>query len=139
MVESCMVLGLLGICSIEDIKSREIGVYKIYLSGIIGVLLHLFLGRKSVYSILGGMLIGFILLIVGKLAGESIGAGDGLILMDTGIFLGSADNFRLLCGGIFLAGVAALILLLFFRKNRKYELPFIPFLLVTYVGMLRCG
>ena len=66
MVESCMVLGLLGICSIEDIKSREIGVYKIYLSGIIGVLLHLFLGRKSVYSILGGMLIGFILLIVGK-------------------------------------------------------------------------
>ena len=139
MVESCMVLGLLGICSIEDIKSREIGVYKIYLSGIIGVLLHLFLGRKSVYSILGGMLIGFILLIVGKLVGESIGAGDGLILMDTGIFLGSADNFRLLCGGIFLAGVAALILLLFFRKNRKYELPFIPFLLVTYVGMLICG
>ena len=103
MVESCMVLGLLGICSIEDIKSREIGVYKIYLSGIIGVLLHLFLGRKSVYSILGGMLIGLVLLIVGKLAGGSIGAGDGLILMDTGILLGSADNFRLLCGGVFLA------------------------------------
>lgn len=139
MVESCMVLGLLGVCSWEDMKSKEVDVYKIYLFGIIGILWHLFGDGKTVYSILGGMLIGVAFLILGKFTNGSIGAGDGLILIDTGILLGSTENFKLLCGGIFLAGIAALILLVFFQKNRKYEMPFIPFLLVTYVGMLLCS
>lgn len=139
MIESCLVLGLLGVCSIEDIKSREIGVYKIYFLGILGILLHIFSRKISVYSILGGMLIGILILILGKLTGGSVGIGDGLILIDTGVLLGSVDNLKLFCGGIFLAGIAALILLVFFRKNKKYELPFIPFLFITYVGMLLCG
>ena len=61
MIESCLVLGLLDVCSIEDIKSREIGVYKIYFLGILGILLHIFSRKISVYSILGGMLIGILI------------------------------------------------------------------------------
>lgn len=136
MIESCMVLGLLGICSFEDVRNKEIGIYKVCLMGIAGVLIHIFRRNMSIYSILGGMLLGVLLLVFSRISEGNIGVGDGLILMVTGILLGAAGNIQLFLYGLFLAGIWALVLVVFFRKKKNYEIPFIPFLLVSYVGML---
>ncbi len=136
MIESCVALGLLGVCSVEDIRKREIGVYKIFLVGIAGVFLHIFREKIGIYNLLAGMSIGLVLLLLGKVFKGSIGSGDGLILMDTGILLGLERNLELFLNGLLLAGVWALILWVFFRKKKEYEIPFIPFLLISYVGML---
>ena len=29
MIETCMTLGLLGVCSIEDVRRKKVGVYKL--------------------------------------------------------------------------------------------------------------
>lgn len=139
MIESCMVLGLLGICSWEDVRKKEIGIYKVFFTGIAGMLLHIFRGNMSIYNILGGMLLGIILLLAGRISKGNIGCGDGLILMVTGILLGTAGNMQLFFYGLLFAGIWALILLVLFRKKKNYEIPFIPFLLVSYVGMLLWG
>lgn len=136
MVESCVTLGLLSVCSMEDIRKREIGVYKIFMVGIAGVLLHIFHEKIEIYNLLAGMLVGLVMLLLGKIFEGSIGIGDGLILMDTGILLGLEENLELFLNGLLLAGIWALILCVFFRKKKEYEIPFVPFLLLSYVGML---
>ena len=139
MIESCMTLGLLGVCSVEDAKLQEVGVYKICLVGIAGILLHLLRGTFGICNILGGISVGMALLILGRLFRGSIGCGDGLVLIDTGILLGTSRNLELLFTGLFLAGIWALILCVFLRKKRNDTFPCVPFLLISYVGMLICG
>lgn len=139
MVECCMTLGLLFVCSIEDIKRKEVGVYKICVIGIAGIVMHLLFGTIEIYSMLGGAAVGVILLILGKIFRGSIGCGDGLVLIDTGILLGVSENLELFGTALFLAGIFALILSVFFRKKKNDTIPFVPFLLAAYVGMLIWG
>lgn len=138
-MESCMTLGLLGVCSIEDIKRKEVGVYKICAIGIAGIVMHLLFGTVKIYSMLGGAAVGVVLLILGKIFRGSIGCGDGLVLIDTGILLGASENLELFGIALFLAGIFALILSVFFRKKKNDTIPFVPFLLAAYVGMLIWG
>ena len=57
MIEACMTLGLLGVCSIEDVRRKKVGVYKLCVTGIAGILVHLLRGTIGIYSILGLSLI----------------------------------------------------------------------------------
>ena len=54
MVTICSVLGMLGICSIEDIRKKEIQSVRVLCFGIGGILLHLWQRNQSLYSMLGG-------------------------------------------------------------------------------------
>ena len=56
--------------------------------------------------------------------------------MITGLFLGLWDNIRLLMGALWSVAVIAIILLIIRKADRKKELPFVPFLLLSYVGMM---
>ena len=55
MVTICSVLGMLGICSIEDIRKKEIQSVRVLCFGIGGILLHLWQRNQSLYSMLGGI------------------------------------------------------------------------------------
>ena len=58
MVTICSVLGMLGICSIEDIRKKEIQSIRVLCFGIGGILLHLWQRNQSLYSMLGGIAVG---------------------------------------------------------------------------------
>ena len=79
------------------------------------------------------------LLVLGRIFQGSIGYGDGLVLIDTGILLGAPDNLELFFTALFFAGIFALVGCVFFHKKRKDTFPFVPFLLIAYVGMLLWG
>lgn len=69
MVGAYVLLGTLGIHSIEDIRDKKITVTITLFSGILGILLHLLFPDKSIFEILFGMLPGVGILLLGWLTG----------------------------------------------------------------------
>lgn len=136
MVVSCTLLGMLGICSYEDIKRKEIHCMTVLFFGLAGILLHLYQREMSIYSLLAGVLVGAGIMLFSALSGGLIGMGDGLVLVVTGIYLGGRENMLLLIVGLQLTAVVSLVLLLLKKRTRKDTIPFIPYLLAAYMGML---
>ena len=136
MVTSCMMLGMLGIEAFQDVRSRKIGVWLICAFGICGVFCHLIFQKGEYRSLLGGIAIGAAMMLVSVLTRGRVGLGDGMVLFVTGIFLGFEQNLMLFAASQMLTACFALFLFVFRKKGKSYEIPFIPFLLVSYVGLL---
>lgn len=131
------LLGMLGICSYEDIKTRKIGVVAVLLFAIFGVINRMLLGSPAINEMIGGMSLGGILFLMGNLFKGCMGNGDALMVMVTGIYLGFWNNLLLLWIASLFAGVIGIGLILMGKKNR--EIPFAPFLLVAYLILLVIG
>ncbi|MDE7062253.1 MAG: hypothetical protein K2O73_03290 [Lachnospiraceae bacterium] len=136
MIAKYTLLGMLGICSVEDIYRQKVHSVVVLLFGIVGVMVHLLQRQISIYSILAGAAIGVLVMLLSRMAKGMVGVGDGLVLMVTGIYLGGTGNMQLLCGGLILTAICGLGLLAFFRRRRTDTIPFVPFLLLSYMGML---
>ncbi len=138
-MQKVMVLGLLGLCSLEDIKRKRLTIIYILMFGVGGVILHLLTPVCSIYSILCGMLLGIGMMLLSYVTGGSVGMGDGILLVVTGVYLGGNKNLELFLMGIFLSGLWSLWLLVLKRRKRKEEIAFVPFLLLSYAIMLFQG
>lgn len=136
MVESCMVLGMLGIEAFEDIKKHKIAVWLICTFGICGAICHMLHQKGEYQSLLGGMAIGLVMILISLATQGKVGLGDGMVLFVTGIFLGFQKNLVLFALSQALASVYALFLLVIKKKDRNHEFAYLPFLLISYVGML---
>lgn len=134
MIESCMVLGMLGIGTLEDIKEKKIHLWLIYLFCVIGIICHVIFRNITLIEMIFGMLPGAFLCFVSFLSRGKVGIGDGLMLTATGIFLGFWDNLALFTAALFLVGISGVIC--FACRKKEAQIPFLPFLLVSYVGLL---
>lgn len=112
-----------------DIRWRRISMLSVCAAGVLGVMLGFYEGSLLITDFILGLLPGLVVFLLAQLTREEIGYGDGWGLIVTGIFLGGADNLRACMTAVLLAGMWALMLLVLFHKNRKYEIPFLPFLL----------
>ena len=138
-MQKVMVLGLLGLCSLEDVKHKHLTIIYILMFGIGGVVLHLFAPVCSIYSILCGMLLGVAMIVISAITRGSVGMGDGILLVVTGVYLGGYENLELFMTGLLLSALWSLGLLVFKKKKRKDEIAFVPFLLLSYFVMLFRG
>ena len=64
----------------------------------------------------------------------ALGMGDCLVLLALGTVMDMGDFFLMLLGAVFSSAVYAGILLVILKKNRNTEIPFVPFLLMGYLG-----
>lgn len=135
-MESISLLGLLGICSFEDVRRRQIRCAVVMGFGILGVVFHLIFDRITIANLLGGMAVGAVLLLISRFTGERIGKGDGALLLVTGIYLGFEGNLILLWGSVTMMGLFCLAGLVTGRVRRGTEIPYVPFVLVCYVLIL---
>lgn len=131
-----ILLGLLGVFAYQDWKKKKISIYLLLASGIVGLLCHLCSREPGTVDMLLGAAIGAVLLLCGFATREKIGYGDGAMLMVSGIFLGFAANLELLLVSLCLLEIAALFFIVIKRKGRRYQIPFIPFLLAGYLYVL---
>ncbi|MCI9448161.1 MAG: prepilin peptidase [Lachnospiraceae bacterium] len=138
-MQKVIVLGLLGICSLEDVRHKRLTIVYILMFGIGGVILHLFAPVCSIYSILCGMLLGIAMILVSLITRGNVGIGDGMLLLVTGVYLGGYGNLQLLMTGLLLSALWALGLLAFKKKKGKDEIAFAPFLLLAYFVLLFQG
>ena len=68
-----------------------------------------------------------------KLSKESIGYGDAFMLIAIGTFCPITELLFLLLCGFLMAGIVSILLLVLKKRNKKEEIPLIPFLLGGYV------
>jgi leader peptidase (prepilin peptidase)/N-methyltransferase len=133
------MVGMLTLCSAQDMKRKQIRLNPVLAFGILGILFHMIWRMQSIESLLSGMAVGFVLLIPALFGGGCVGVGDGILLIVTGTYLGLEGNLELLFLGLLLCGSWALGLLVFKKKHRQDTIPFVPFLLAAYIGMLAVG
>lgn len=131
-----LLLGMLGLYAVEDIRKRTVTVRYLILFGAVGMGLHLYWRETSLPGILLGIAVGMGMLLLSFLTGGSIGRGDGALLMVTGIFLGGASNVELLLTSLMYAAVFSLGILVFGRRKKNREIPFVPFLFLGYLTMV---
>lgn len=124
------LIGMLVICSVEDVRRKEMHLLILLGFGVLGIGLHMAFRSMSIYEILGGMLIGVILLLLSILSDGKIGKGDGVLMVVTGTYLGFWNNLLLLWFATCLTGVFGLIVY-FRRRQTDVELPFAPFVLAA--------
>ena len=129
-------MGILAITAYVDWKEQEVPLSGLLLAGAGGLLLQSACRDMEIADIVSGAAVGVLALILARVTGEAIGAGDGAILVVSGIVLGFWRALGLLMTALLISGAVALFLLVIKRKGRKYRLPFIPFLLAAYLLQL---
>ncbi len=134
--ENIGILGLLAVCTYTDIKEREIYIKVIIGFSLVEAGLFIFGCLSDGMRFPYGILVGVAIWVGSRLTKGGIGEGDALVLMTTGIALDVDKNIILLLGASMIAAAYGLLLILSGRADRKKEMPFLPFILMTYIGML---
>lgn len=133
MLKKSIIFMMLLLFSIEDVRKKRIDILPLLAFSVIGAIYQTVTRALTISEICGGMLLGVGLLGIAKMTGESLGYGDGLLFLVTGIYLGGWDNCSLLMTSLVLAFVFAIIQILVRKKSAKSEIPFVPFVLSAYV------
>lgn len=125
----------LGLCSIQDIKTKQISSWKVVLYGTVAVMIEVwkFLDQGEeviplvLYSI-AGMIPGTLLLMLARVTKEAVGYGDGLFMSILGYSLGFWNGLGILLTALAGTFLAALCLYITGIKGRSFRIPFLPFL-----------
>lgn len=136
MIQSYILLGTLGVHSIEDIREKKITVPITLFSAVLGIVLHLIYQRESIFAMLAGILPGIFILGLSRMTRGQIGMGDGMVFMLTGLYLGLVENLLLMCISFFLAGIWGLFRLVVCHCSKNERMPFLPFLFFGYLLMM---
>ena len=133
MIANFLAGACLLTCAVTDIRKKMIYPLLLLPFLISGILWQFMSRSRGVMDIAGGMFIGIVLLITSFLTRGKVGAGDGLLLMVTGVLLGTLENMRLLTVASVLTAVFSMVLLMTRRCRRDTELPFVPFLFAAFI------
>ena len=123
------------IMAVCDVKTREIHIPVSLAAAIMLLAEQLYFilrGEQSVQSILLGMLIGGVLILISVLTGGQIGVGDGILFLVSGLVFGFYENTVLLFLSLLFTSFASGVLILIKHVDRKFTLPFAPFVLAGY-------
>ena len=134
MREFC-VLVFLGLNSWMDIKKREISLVLAAMLAAAGMIWTVYRGTVSIERLLP-IMTGVSFLGISVITGGSMGMGDGWILLALGTVLMPEEFFSMLFAAMLISAAWAGILLWLFRKKGKKEIPFVPFLMLGYLGKL---
>lgn len=137
IIRSVILLAGLAVIAVEDLYRKEISTIWPVIMGIAGVLLSVAAGEWNERRFLLGFIPGILVLSAAWLTNETIGYGDGLVILCLGCFLTGREIMDLCVAAITLAGITALFLLVIMRKGRKTEIPFVPFLFAGCI-IIKC-
>ena len=128
MIQSVILFAGLAVAAVEDIHRKEVSSFPLIIMGFAGILLSIAAGEWKEWYVVIHFLPGILVLATAWLTKETIGYGDGLVILCLGCFLTAGEILDVCMAAITLAGVVALVMLFVMRKSKKTPLPFIPFL-----------
>lgn len=127
-----VIIGImLSIQSYWDIKDRAIPTSVSILGGVFGLLFSIYEERELVH-LLAAFVPGILCLFFCKISKEAVGYGDAIVFLVLGLFYSLEGIVSICMAAYSVAGILALILLVFFHKNKNYEIPFIPFVWIGW-------
>ncbi|MDE6202090.1 MAG: prepilin peptidase [Lachnospiraceae bacterium] len=136
MAADCAGLLFLAGLTAEDIRKKEIPVFKVLAAGFFAVLYPMCVGQISAQEIIWGLVPGGILMLLALITKESIGYGDGMVAAVLGLWTGGWFTLAVVCAAVMLSGIYGTACLI--RKKRE-PIPFIPFLLLGMEVVLAYG
>lgn len=128
-----IVIAMLAIESISDIRTQTVSLIRLIAFALLGITVNYCMVYQSIWSIVGGGIVGIVLLGYALLSRGAMGVGDGVIFLCLGIFLGLSGNLRLLFFSLLIAAIVGGIYALVTKKGIKAKIPFIPCILVGYI------
>ena len=132
-VKICMTV-LLGINTWTDIRKKEICLPVLFIFLVGGILWRIRQGLLWPAGIIS-MGIGVFIILIALISGGMVGFGDGLLILTMGSVRGSRRTGEGSSGGaLLLCGIYSGIEYLMLKKSRSEEIPFVPFLLIGYLG-----
>lgn len=131
-----LMLVLLGIASWGDWKRREISVNLLMVMSVFVIGSAFLLKRNSLLSVLGGIAIGLFFVYLSYITEEKIGYGDSWLIGVLGVYLGGTALLELMLIASLAASVCSLVYCVCQGWNRNHTLPFIPFMMVAFVGVM---
>ena len=120
---------MLIICSVEDIRTRQINMLVVYVAGFVGIILNLCI--KSYTGFIGGIIPGTVILIFSKKC-KGIGEGDAYIFMVLGLINGIEDILITLYLSSIFSSIYALCLRVLKKADYKSGFAFVPFITLGY-------
>lgn len=136
MIKNITLLLCLFVNAWTDAKRQQVCPVFLALTGTIGVLCGWIGGGMHAADFIADMLPGAGLILYGRLTKESVGYGDGMAFLTTGMFLGLWENLFLLLVASVLAAVYAAFCLLTGKVKRGDKIPFLPFVFAAYTAGL---
>lgn len=132
VVAAALIMGLMIVCTVEDVKKKQIHVVKL----IAFVVLNLFLAwctQKEWKTMVAGGILGVFLFIISVCTKEKLGRGDAVIVGGMGVYLGFHTALMVIFIALLMVCIYGLVLLCK-KKSLSYEVAFVPFLMVPYVS-----
>lgn len=116
---------LLIILTYEDIKSHEIDIRYVFVCFII-----LFILERDIS--ISGLIPGIVMLVFSRIMPKHIGAGDGYVFILIGLFTGCMDCMIIMLMASVFGLIYGIIVSKALPMRNSNELPFIPFILISF-------
>lgn len=136
MIRDLCVLGFLGINAWEDWRKKEISLISILLFSVLGVAFYIEGSMEWTNRQVWAFCPGVFLLLWSWITRGKVGIGDGLVVLEMGLYLQLDEITAIFSAALMGAAVYSGILYMRKRKNADLLIPFVPFLLGGYVGGL---
>lgn len=115
------------ICSWQDIREKIISGKVLLLFGTGGLIANMIF-QIPWQQWIGGLVLGVLLLLLGKISEQQIGYGDGMAVMVVGLFISWKEILAVLLVGLFLCAISSIIVFFLGKWKRNLRMPFLPFL-----------
>ena len=124
------------ISTIFDIKRKEIPIILLVIFGIASIVLAAKVENQNWQLVIYSLIPGAAMLALSLCTSESIGYGDGFVVLVLGVLLGISKCLSCVFLGFFLSSVYSLFLLVLKKVNGKSRFPYMPFL--AEIGRASC-
>lgn len=132
-----IIMGImLLLCGVQDAIKKKIYIWFIIIGTLLIIVCIPFCNTYALFDRIGGVAIGISVIVISFVTKGKIGLGDGALLCVTGLGLGFWGNLELFALGLLFAAIISIGLLIFRLAGRKKSIPFIPFLLISYVFLI---
>lgn len=130
--EVCTML-FLAVNTGMDLRKKEISLSLTGIYACAGAVFSI-ASKRELWDMMIPLVMGFLFLLMSFISRGALGSGDGWILIALGMMIPMEDYINMVCFSMIMAAGVSILLLTVFRKKRKTEIPFVPFLFLAYVG-----
>ena len=131
-----LVWAMLLLCGIWDWRKKEIPVLFLVGMSIVVSVLVVCVERNMIWHRVAGVGFGILLLGCSKWTKEAIGYGDSWLILLLGAYVGLFRVLQIVFMASLIVGIVSLFCLWIKKWNKKVTIPFVPFLVLSYLGVV---